>query len=129
MKLLIPLILSLLASACSSEDLGSSPEISELNYTPASVATDALTTVQGTMHFADADGDLLEMLVIMSDPAGNEREMPAIDVVDAVGKKAGILTLALTLALPEPGVYPFEIRVVDQNGNESNALLGSITAE
>ncbi len=128
-KSLPAIILLLLASACGSEDLGSPPEISDLNYTPSSVQAGELATVQGTLLFEDPDADLLEMVVTLSDPAGNESEMPGTEVVDAAGKTSGIVTLQLALALPQPGIYPFTVRVVDQNGNDSNALSGSITAE
>ncbi len=128
-KRLPQLVLMLLASACASEDLGSPPEISDLSYSPSAVTVGELATIAGALRFEDPDGDVLELLVTVSDPDGNRSEMPGTEVVDAAGKTSGTVTLQLALALPQPGTYSFEVHVVDQNGNDSNALSGSITAE
>lgn len=121
--------LILLLPACSDEQLGSPPEISDLSYSPSSVTAGQLATVQGSFSFEDPDGDLLEMLVTLTDPAGNNMEMPATEVTDAKGKTIGIVTLQLALVAPAPGTYPFAVLVVDENGNDSNPLTGSIVAE
>ena len=115
-------------AACAAEELGSPPSISDLSYSPRSITTGQAATIQGTLRFEDADADLLEMLVTLRAPGDERMELPATEVADAEGKTEGLVALQLVLIAPTPGEYAFEIRLIDANGNESNAHVGSVVA-
>lgn len=116
---------------CGAEDekSGAAPEISDLVYTPKTAAVGALLTVNGTLNFEDPDGDVTQVGFRGQAPDGKWTPETLAAVQTPSAQTRGSATFAAGLLPPSAGTYRFEVWLVDDKGNESNALTGEVEAQ
>ncbi|MEO1273535.1 MAG: hypothetical protein AAFX99_36075 [Myxococcota bacterium] len=128
------LALSLLllgATACGDEDEDSTtaPTISNLSYSPDTIAVGTSVNIDLGFDFSDPEADVERFAIDMTGPSGVV--IPAITgpVTGASGLSAGSLRVLLALNAPVAGSYAFTLVVEDSAGNTSNGLSGTLTAQ
>jgi hypothetical protein len=117
-------------TACTQETSsdGEPPTISALTYTPEVVSVGELTSLSGSLHFEDADGDLLELHMEIGDGSGRSLVVTATPISGVAGLTAGTVTLSLMVTMPSAGPHVLRVWVRDAQGQDSNALEGTLDA-
>ena len=105
-----------------------SPVISALTFSPTTVTVGQSSMVMASFMFSDIDGDVKESHTSLTTPSG-DTQMFDPTPLSASGAKTGTISATLTLTLPTAGKYVFVITLVDEAGNESNAVTGTLTAQ
>ena len=113
----------------SDEDRGAAPEISALTFSPDTIPVGMQSTISGTFTFSDPDADVQNLHILVTLPSGQKQELPGGPVSGASGHTSAAANFALFLAPPEAGAHGFELWVTDAKKNESNRLIGTITAQ
>jgi len=108
---------------------GTAPVISDLAYSPDKAAVGTQTTINGTIKFTDAEGDVDKIGIELKLPDGTTQTLPSSAVQGAAGIKAGQAAFIIVLMPPTAGQYTFEIWLADTAGNASNRLSGTVAAE
>jgi hypothetical protein len=123
-------LVALLLPACGSEDAtGVAPVLTNLTYSPTTVTAGAVATITGTVTFADADADVSQFAISARSPIGQTSTIGPRTAEGALGKTGGRLGFAVQLDPQIAGIYSLEIWMVDEAGNESNRLRGTVEAE
>jgi hypothetical protein len=107
---------------------GTPPVISNLVYSPKTIAVGQATTISGTVDFTDIDGDVDKIAITLS-AAGQTQTLPETTVQNTSGVKQGTLNFALEVGTASAGTAQFSVALIDKAGNESNALMGAVTAQ
>jgi hypothetical protein len=105
---------------------GAVPKISNMVLTPDMVKVGQQTTLQGTLDFEDADGDLKTL--VASIKQGGQVSNNSTPVQNLAGQKAGTAALAFALVIPSEGAVEISATLVDTKGNSSNTLTKTIQA-
>ncbi len=123
----IVVILALVAG-CSSSDDGAAPTITQLTFAPATVPAGQQSTVSGTFAFADEDGDAAQLGIDITLPDGTSQALPMTDLQNVGDMTSGTIGYSIFVTPPTPGSYKFVIFITDDGDNESNKLMGTLTA-
>lgn len=115
--------------ACASDDTGIEPTISNLALAQTTLAVGQQTTVNGTVGFEDADGDLMELGVELTLPDTSKQTLPMTPLQNIGTMTSGSIAWSLIIAAPAAGAYQMELWIVDANGNTSNRLDAALTAQ
>jgi len=114
-------------TGCSSDD-GAAPTIATLVYSPMTVPSGAQSTISGTFTFQDKDGDAAQIGIDVRLPDQTMQELPLSDLQNVGEMTSGTINFAVIISPPFAGTYQFEVFIVDDADNESNHLMGSLTA-
>ena len=106
---------------------GTAPTLSDLSFNSTTVAPSS--TITRTMKISDPDG-LGGMTVTLSltGPASAQSTIPVQSASDAVTSASVPFVVALSAATPT-GTYTFTVTATDSEGNDSNALSGTVTVQ
>lgn len=110
-------------------DLGTPPSIDELTFQPSEGAIGRTTTVSGTIDFEDPDGDVAQSVVSILQPDGASLFIEPVAVQGAEGHKSGTVGFAFLLTPSQEGQHQFDVWLIDEAGNSSNRLTGTINVE
>lgn len=129
---LLTIFVSFCALACDDdgkENKGTAPTITNLTHDSTILTVQVQGIINGTFDFSDPDADLdvLELDVVM--PDGQTPSTPDTSLAGVKGVEAETINWSLVSIPPIAGTYDFTLRVVDEEGNESNELAGSFEAE
>lgn len=107
---------------------GEPPSISNFTLSPVTIAAGEQTQVHGEVDFEDPDGDVADVVfgITFEGEDAGETSQP---VAGAEGLTAGRALFIVALQPPEPGEIELSVRLVDEEGNESNTLSAIVTAE
>lgn len=133
-RLLCSSLACLLTAACGGDDEGSpaasgSPTISNLALTPTTIVAAQQADLQGSVDFADPEGDVATMRIEIRNPAGAAAPLVEGPLQGTQGVQQGAAQFTLQLLVPSAGAYPLEVWVRDSEGNDSNRLATSLTAQ
>jgi hypothetical protein len=107
-------------SAAISLSQGTAPAISNMTFTPASVAVGSGTVrIDATLDFQDADGDVDK--VRFTPASGPSSEFPIENAGGIIAARVNAFALVDSSVA---GTYPFTVQLVDRAGNASNGLGG-----
>ncbi|HSB99732.1 MAG TPA: hypothetical protein VLE45_07440, partial [Burkholderiaceae bacterium] len=126
---LISLGIIAILSACGGGGGGGSttpPSIADLSYSPTAVpATGAGTfTVNGSITFSDAGGDLATLTMRITDATGATVSSATSPIQGIAGQTSGTIVGSVLATRPGVGAYTIHISVSDQAGAASNELSG-----
>lgn len=102
------------------------PRISGLTYEPIEGEAGGNITITGQLSYFDRDGDVVSFSARVSSPSGTATIGPA--AVESIGQPEDDVGFQLIVAAVVAGTYSFDVWVTDADGNDSNALTGSIEA-
>lgn len=128
---LISVLLVALLSSCgggsSSPRAASPPAISNLTYSPHSVAQNPGGTapVGGAFDFTDAGGDLTSVTLAVSDSQGVVVGSATGTIQGAAGRTSGTVQASVTIKVDTAGLYTIKVSASDQGGAKSNELQGT----
>ncbi|MGE0870746.1 MAG: hypothetical protein AB7P03_19425 [Kofleriaceae bacterium] len=122
------IVIGLAVVSCSSEDISSPPEISDLAFSPAIWPVGQTSAVNGSVAVHDLDGDVKQLGMVIRHPDGTERSLPLANVPANDGTADTKISIVLAMMPSEPGHYTFDIWVIDALGHESNRLTGEADA-
>lgn len=114
---------------CGSEQVGSAPIISDLRLGATELPAGVLGQIPAQVRFEDADADVLEANVTISSVEGSGEVSVATPIVGAAGIGLGEVTVQVSFLPPAAGTYRLELMVRDAEGNDSNMLEATLTAE
>ena len=129
-RVLLPILVVAAMAACgggsSSPDPGTPPVLSNLNYSPHSVAQSpgGTASVGGTFDFADAGGDLSTATFVVYDSKGTELASATATIQDASGRTSGTVQASVTIKIDSAGLYTLKVSASDKAGATSNVLQG-----
>ncbi len=114
---------------CGDDDSGAAPSISNLTHDATTLSLGEQGLILGSFDFTDpeGDGDLMQIDITM--PDGQAGVVPDTVLTGVAGLTAGTINWNLSLTPTQAGTYDFSIRMVDEQGNVSNELLGSFDAQ
>ena len=121
------LLSALLFTACT--DDSTAPAISDLTFSPSSLPVGQQTTISGTIKFSDPDGDLDQLGVEVTLPDQSKQTLPMTDLQNVGTMTDGTIGWALIMAPPQAGTYHMALWITDADGNKSNHLDASATAQ
>lgn len=121
-------VFTLTLTACGSDD-GSPPAIASLTYSPMTVPRAQQSTVTGSITFTDKDGDAAQLGIDVTLPDATSQELPLTDLQNVGEMTSGTIAFSVILTPPLAGAYQFELFIVDDSDNESNRLMGTLTAQ
>lgn len=102
---------------------GIAPNVSNFYFSPSSAELSipgAQTVVSISFDFYDPDGDVARIEALVLDGSYISEDISGPDeIID------GTISGDVLVRIDAVGVYPFELRVVDANGNASNSLYGA----
>jgi hypothetical protein len=103
------------------------PVLSNLKYSPSDTAQTAGGTfsVQGTLDFSDAGGDLANLTVVVLDASGKQLSSTSTEVQGVSGKTSGTIQGSVTIPTGNVGTFTFDVSATDAAGSVSNVLSGS----
>jgi len=110
-------------TACSSGP--SAPKVTALDYSPMQLAVSVTATISGTARFADADGDVTQIVLGLVDPQGILTEGSPKDTASP-GVLTGSVVFGLTVTPTQTGTHSLSVRFVDGTGLSSAATLEPI---
>ena len=122
------LLSALLFTACTSDD-STAPAISDLTFSPSSLPVGQQTTISGTLKFSDPDGDLDQLGAEITLPDQSKQTLPMTDLQNVGSMTDGTIGWALIIAPPAAGTYHMSMWLTDGDGNKSNHLDASATAQ
>jgi hypothetical protein len=128
MRTIILLASCLALAACTSDD-SAAPTISDMTYSPMSMTVGVQTTISGTIKFTDPDGDLDQLAVEITLPDQSKSMVPMSDLQNVGSMTSGTIAWALIAVPPTAGTYRMSLWITDADGNLSNKLEGSATAQ
>ena len=98
------------------------PTIANLRYAPTSAVqlANGTATIDATIDFTDAGGDIAALRMVSSGGADLTVPTPGL-----AGVKSGVATGGFVVSLSQVGNYTFELWAVDSQGKESNRLSGA----
>jgi hypothetical protein len=114
--------LALVLGACG--DDGSAPEISNLSLDPDAVPAGQQTNVNAFFDFSDPDGDVDTVEVTLR--AGGQENSLETDLMNAGGMTDGMAQVIIVLTAQAPLPIDVSIVAIDEAGNRSNTLTGTI---
>jgi hypothetical protein len=86
------------------------------------------TTITGTFTFTDPDGDLHQLAAEITKPDQSKTMLPMTNVQNVGSMTEGTLGWQLAVIPPAAGTYNLSLWVTDHDGNVSNHLEASATA-
>ena len=116
------------ASATSGNE-GTAPTISNLRFAPSSLPIGEQTTVTVNVVFNDPEGDLDQLGVEITLPDHSKHTPPMRDLQNVGTMTDGWITWALIITPPGPGICQLSVWITDVDGNTSNRLDASATAQ
>jgi hypothetical protein len=125
-------LLPLLAIVACSDDAatqvvnGAAPKISNMVLMPDTVKVGQQVSLQGTVDFEDADGDLKTLVANLK--VGGQSISSESAVQNLTGQKSGTAALGVTLVIPSEGPVELSATLVDAKGNRSNTLTKIVQA-
>ena len=122
--LMVLTFITILSGCDDNEDHGSAPIISALIISPQIIPVGEQSPINGSVTFSDDDGDVAELMI---DLDGTEMEPVVIN--GAEGMTDGTVNFTLLVPAPAARAYDVDFRIIDDEGNESNQLSDSFTAE
>src|SRR5687768_12854589 len=122
------LVLLALVAGCSSGGDGKAPSIAALTYTPMTVPTGQQSTVSGSFTFTDEDGDADQLGIDVTLPDNSTQSLPMSDLQNVGDMTSGTIAFAVFITPPAAGSYKFTVFITDEGDNESNKLMGTLTA-
>ena len=127
MRTSLLLIASLLV-ACTDES-GSAPEISDLTFSPTTLAVGQQSTVSGQLQFSDPDGDPAQLGFEVILPDQSLTTLPMANLQGVSSATEGPVGWAVIIAPPATGTYRFFVWIRDSEGHDSNKLEGAVTVQ
>ena len=98
-----------------------------LTYSPNAGFAGEKTTITGTFLFSDADQDVSQWVVELSDPSGNLVARSPPEPGQSVGQGVtGTVNWTLEWTPSVTGIYHFTTWLVDLAAHESNHLHGEV---
>jgi hypothetical protein len=122
------LALFALLAGCSSGGDGKPPSIAALTFSPMTVPTGQQSTVNGSFTFTDEDGDTDQLGIDVTLPDNSSETLPMSDLQNVGDMTEGTIMFVVFFAPPAAGSYKFAIFITDEGDNESNKLMGTLTA-
>ncbi|HEY5945697.1 MAG TPA: hypothetical protein VIV40_09410 [Kofleriaceae bacterium] len=128
MRTMLLLCSCLTIAACTSDDT-TPPTISNLTFSPNALPVGQQTTINGTIGFADPDGDLDQLGVEITLPDQSKQALPMTDLQNVGTMTDGTIAWALIIAPPAAGAYHLSLWITDVDGHASNHLEANATAQ
>ena len=139
MRIFAPFLISLASLtfvACGGSTSGSAaetdpdpPAISNLVLSPTDIPVGKVSTVSGTVDFADKNADVSQLAIDVTLPSGAKQSSGKTELQGAKGNPGGRVAVAIFPQPPVAGRYLVEVYVVDAKGHESNHLNATLTAK
>jgi hypothetical protein len=103
------------------------PAISSLQYTPATLTVNTLTNVDWQFDFTDTGGDISTGTYTVLNPSGVQVYAKTIDLTIPAGIKTGTqFGTTFNVTFVDVGTYTINMYVTDGTGVNSNTLTATI---
>ena len=104
---------------------GTAPTISALSFSPDAAYVDTVTgelTVVGTLDFADPDGDIVSLTIVVRDESGQVTDDFTTPILDIAGSTSGTIQGELVADASVAGRYTVQVYITDSRDHRSNQL-------
>lgn len=104
------------------------PTIANLSYQPTLVPASGAGgfTINGSITFSDAGGDLTSLTIRVTDANGSQVSSTSAPIQGIAGQTSGTIVGSVVAAAPAAGAYTIHVSVSDSNGAFSNELSGPL---
>lgn len=104
---------------------GTAPTISALTFSPGAAYVDTDTgelTVVGTLDYADPDGDIESLTIVVRDESGQITDDFTTPILDIGGSTSGTIQGELVADASVAGMYTVQVYITDSRNHRSNQL-------
>jgi hypothetical protein len=112
----------LLLAACGPQP----PYLRDLKYTPNAALVNVEATISGMVAYSDPDNDISQTVLELYPPTGMPIISPRLPIENVGQGVVGNVTFNLKFTPMMPGVWKFNIFIIDLQDQESNRLEGIV---